>query len=246
MSLDTSKLKNVCVRSDKTTAGCPACVEAGHDQKGEHLVINADGSFGCVVYPGDSAEAKAHRKRIFALCGDREIKPLVVRRSDLGRLGRVNQSHSAGEPLKTGLLGRLGRVFRTHLEADQIHGDREDRKAKKLNDCERGVPSVPNVSAVEPHKPHTERERAHKWRLLSSLRLPFVMVFSEALGEMIFFCENEPTKTARVEAGASEWSVYTRAELQILVAQNRVAPLSDDELRKVHQIKRTFGARIAE
>ena len=66
-------------RGGKIIARCPACAEAGHDQKGEHLVINADGRFGCVVYPGDSADAKEHRKRIFALCGDREIKPLVVR-----------------------------------------------------------------------------------------------------------------------------------------------------------------------
>jgi hypothetical protein len=39
------------------------------------------------------------------------------------------------------------------------------------------------------------------------------------------------------------WSIYIRAELQILVAQNRVAPLTQAELRKVHEIKRTFGAR---
>jgi len=246
VSLDISKLEQVRTNAAKTTARCPVCAEAGHDQSGEHLVINSDGSFGCVVYPGDSTEAKAHRKRIFALSGDRQIKPLHVRRSDLGRLGRVDQSHSAGEPLKTGRLGRLGRVFQTHLEAEQIHGDREDRKAKKLNDCERGVPGVPNMSAVEPHKPHTERERAHKWHLLSSLQLPFVMVFSEALGETIFFCQDEATKEALIEAGASEWSIYTKAELRILVAQNRIKPLTQAELRKVHDIKRTFGARIAE
>ena len=35
-------------------------------------------------------------------------------------------------------------------------------------------------------------------------------------------------------------------ELRILVAQNRVAPLTDAELRKLPDIKRTFGARIAE
>jgi hypothetical protein len=101
------------------------------------------------------------------------------------------------------------------------------------------------MSAVEPHKPHTERERAHKWHLLSSLQLPFVMVFSEALGETIFFCEDEHTKSALVEAGAEPWSIYTRDELQVLVAQNRVAPLSQDDLKKVHALKRTFGARIA-
>jgi hypothetical protein len=86
----------------------------------------------------------------------------------------------------------------------------------------------------------------HKWLLLDLLRLPFVMVFSQALGETIFFCQDEDTKSSLIEAGAEPWSVYTRDELQILVAQNRVAPLSDDELRKVHDIKGTFGARIVE
>jgi hypothetical protein len=246
MSLDISKLEHVHAHGGKTTARCPACAEGGHDQSGEHLVINADGSFGCVVYPGDSTEAKAHRKRIFALCGDLEIRPLLVHPADLGRLGRVNQSQLSDQPLKTGLLGRLGRLFQTHLEAEQMHGDREDRKAKKLNDCERGVPGVPNMSAGEPHKPHTERERAHKSHLLPLLQLPFVMVFSEALGETIFFCQDENTKEALVEAGAQLWSVYTRDELRILVAQNRLEPLTQAELRKIHDIKRTFGARIAE
>lgn len=116
MSLDISKLENIRKRGRKITARCPACAEAGHDQKGEHLFINADGPFGCVVYPGDLADAKAHRKRIFAMCGDCEIKPLSVHAPGLGRLGRVNQSHSAGRPLKNGLLGRLGRVFETSTD----------------------------------------------------------------------------------------------------------------------------------
>jgi hypothetical protein len=116
MSLDVSRLKNVRMHRDKTIAGCPACAEAGHDQKGEHLLINRNGSFACVVYAGDSADAKAHRKRIFTLCGIREIAPLVVRPVPgvLGRLGRVAENHSAGAPMKTGLLGRLGRMFQTH------------------------------------------------------------------------------------------------------------------------------------
>lgn len=126
MSLNTSKLEKVCIRGDKTTARCPACAEAGHDQKGEHLLINGDGSFGCVLYAGDSSDAKEHRKRIFALCGGREIRPLTVRPAALGRLGRVNKYHSAGASLKTGLLGRLGRVFETHVEREREPTYRKD------------------------------------------------------------------------------------------------------------------------
>ena len=88
--------------------------------------------------------------------------------------------------------------------------------------------------------------KAHKWTLLPLLGLPFVMVFSQALGETVFFCQDEDTKEALVEAGAEPWSVYTRDELRTLVAQNRIKPLTQAELRKVHDIKRTFGARIVE
>src|SRR5262245_60579354 len=90
-----------------------------------------------------------------------------------------------------------------------------------------------------------ERLRAFKYQLLALLQLPFVMVYSEALGEAIFFAEDKDTKAALVEAGAEPWSVYTRDELQILTAQNRLKPLTQAELRKVHQIKRIFGVKIA-
>src|SRR5215470_7366854 len=80
----------------------------------------------------------------------------------------------------------------------------------------------------------------HKWLLLDLLRLPFVMVFSQALGETIFFCQDEDTKEALVEAGAEPWSIYTKAELRILVGQNRVAPLNVEELRTLHEAKRQF------
>jgi hypothetical protein len=70
------------------------------------------------------------------------------------------------------------------------------------------------------------------------------MVYSHAVGATIFFCENGVTKSALVEAGAEPWSIYTRAELQTLCEQNRVAPLTAAELRKVHEIKRRFHGRI--
>ncbi len=90
-----------------------------------------------------------------------------------------------------------------------------------------------------------EALKAHKPALLALLRLPFVMVYSKTLEETVFFCEDDHTRGALVEAGADEWNIYTRAELRILCEQNRVAPLSADELLKVHEIKRTFHGRIA-
>ena len=56
--------------------------------------------------------------------------------------------------------------------------------------------------------------RDHKAQLLALLRLPLLMVHSESLGETIFFCADEDTKAALVQAGAEEWSIYTRAELR--------------------------------
>jgi hypothetical protein len=87
--------------------------------------------------------------------------------------------------------------------------------------------------------------KSHKPALLALLRLPFVMVLSETLGETIFFCDDEDTKAALLEVGASEWIIYTRDELRTLSEQNRIAPFSDAELRKLHEIRKTFHGRIA-
>jgi hypothetical protein len=53
--------------------------------------------------------------------------------------------------------------------------------------------------------------REHKPWLLVLLRQPFVMVYSKALEEIVFFCEDEDTRTMLVEAGAEPFSIYTRA-----------------------------------
>jgi hypothetical protein len=86
--------------------------------------------------------------------------------------------------------------------------------------------------------------KAHKWHLLSMLTWPFVMVYSQALGETIFFCEDEDTRGALIEAGASEWSIYTKHELRLLVAQNRAKPFLPEELCKLYEIRKTFHGRI--
>jgi len=92
-----------------------------------------------------------------------------------------------------------------------------------------------------------EKLSAHKSQLLALLRtkgVTWIEVFSERLGETLFFCDDENVRAALVEAGASEWSIYTRAELCQLVQQNRIAPLSSTELCKLHEIKRTFQGRL--
>jgi hypothetical protein len=90
-----------------------------------------------------------------------------------------------------------------------------------------------------------ETLRQNKSPLLHLLRLPFAMAHSESLGQTIFFCEDEKTKAALVNAGADEWSIYTKDELRVLVAQNRARPFIPDELLDLHKVKRTFNGRIA-
>ena len=86
--------------------------------------------------------------------------------------------------------------------------------------------------------------RSFKPHLLELLALHFVIVDSKTVGEILFFCADEPTKAALQDAGAEEWAIYTRDELKILVEQNRIKPFSAEELRKVHEIKHAFNARI--
>jgi hypothetical protein len=73
----------------------------------------------------------------------------------------------------------------------------------------------------------------------------FVQVFSESLGEMLFFARDKDARATLIQAGAEPFAIYTKDELRVLVEQNRVAPLSIQELRRVHEIKRTFSGRIS-
>ena len=67
MKLDQSKLENVKIKGDRTTARCPACAEFNSDSTGNHLSINSEGKFGCVANQG--SDGTGHRKRIFELVG---------------------------------------------------------------------------------------------------------------------------------------------------------------------------------
>jgi hypothetical protein len=98
MSLDLNKLEKVRrLGNGSVQARCPACAEAGQDRSGEHLRIQPDGRFGCCVYPQD----RLHRKRIFVLAGDSQLRIIKV---------RVQRSKNPAA-IKDSVLGRLGRVF---------------------------------------------------------------------------------------------------------------------------------------
>ena len=67
MSLDITKLEKVKERGGKVTARCPACAEGGNDTTGNHLSIDAEGRFACIMFPGN--EGKEHRSRIAQIAG---------------------------------------------------------------------------------------------------------------------------------------------------------------------------------
>jgi hypothetical protein len=68
MKIDLTKLNHLRDKGSEQIAQCPACAATGHDSTGEHLIIYADGKYGCVAHPKD----KAHRKEIFRLVGTRD------------------------------------------------------------------------------------------------------------------------------------------------------------------------------
>jgi hypothetical protein len=111
------------------------------------------------------------------------------------------------------------------------------------------APDTLNIEASRPWpKEFADVLKLHKSKLIALLRLPFVMVRSSTLGdEPLFFCADESTKNLlMLLTGAEPWSIYTKAELKILVEQNRVAPLSLEELARLHALKKTFRATIRE
>ena len=71
--LNVDRLAKVRHANGKTIAQCPACREAGNDDKGDHLFIAPDGRFGCVMFPGTDGDQ--HRKRIYELAGNRDQRP---------------------------------------------------------------------------------------------------------------------------------------------------------------------------
>ena len=120
MSLNVSKLELVRkLDGGIVQARCPACAEGGHDHTGNHLRIYPDGKFGCCVHPKDGE----HRKRIFALAGDRKTGTFSPR-----------LRHSAGsvavQSVKAALTAFQPRTIRT-----------------PETESENGVPAVPRLLA---------------------------------------------------------------------------------------------------
>ncbi len=138
MGLKVNKLENVEYRGSQIIARCPACAEQGRDNKGDHLSIDDEGRFGCVVYPGKIGAD--HRKRIFALVGviDGNGKSCSQPQNKMINVKKVNLNH--GTVIKTDILGRLGRVNQTYAGMEK----KDIKDGIYVKEFEKGVPSVPN------------------------------------------------------------------------------------------------------
>ena len=89
--IDTEKLQNVKpLDGGAIRAACPACRAAGSDKTGDHLLIQADGKFGCATHPDD----REHRKEIFKLAGTR-LTPVPATNGHAKRNGSPAKPNAA-------------------------------------------------------------------------------------------------------------------------------------------------------
>jgi hypothetical protein len=109
MSIDMSKLENVKNKGNRTVARCPACAESGQDKKGNHLIINSDGKFACVMFPGSSGDE--HRKRIFRLTGIIDSPKNIISVKEASQVSRNNP-----DVIINDVLGRIGHHFLSHYK----------------------------------------------------------------------------------------------------------------------------------
>src|SRR5690242_16702294 len=99
MSLNLSRLSKAReLAGGILQAQCPACAEQGSDKTGEHLRVFPDGRFGCCVHPQD----REHRKRIFALVGDKTPRTFTV------RVGNSQATTSPARSIRESLLSSAG------------------------------------------------------------------------------------------------------------------------------------------
>lgn len=141
MGLDLSRLEKVKHRGSSVIARCPACAESGGDHKGEHLLINDAGQFGCVLFPGQSGQQ--HRQRIFELVGIKET---------LGKVFEIRKPPplaSRAMVIQKDILGHLGRIQSTHARKifkNCLNENEHRTQEEPLNT----VPSVPEQDDIGP------------------------------------------------------------------------------------------------
>jgi hypothetical protein len=127
MSIDMSKLENVKNKGNRTVARCPACAESGQDKKGNHLIINSDGKFACVMFPGSSGDE--HRKRIFRLTGIIDSPKNIISVKEASQA-----SQNKPDVMINDVLGRIGHHFLSHYKkSDESKTDKMVKLYEGIN-----------------------------------------------------------------------------------------------------------------
>jgi len=161
MRLDLAKLENVVNHGKKTTARCPACAENGMDRKGDHLCIQSDGRFGCVMHQGESG--RDHRRRIFALAGAKEKMNMEF------KIHPPSPSSGAGlTVLLEDVLGRLGRLELSHARNALKKATIENAKKNFQNT----IPSVPKPTPSLPCQAFDIRDLIRKRENIGGMEIP--------------------------------------------------------------------------
>lgn len=181
MSLEVKKLELVReLVNGVVQARCPACAEAGGDTKGEHLRIYPDGRYGCCVHPKDGQ----HRKRIFALAGEREPRSFTVRvaatskpaeparsvRNDLAGALRTLRTGNSESVSTDGRSNDDFRTLRTPISNPRAYAREESDDAYMYKDCEKGVL---NVLEPEADAGNAARGRLPLFTADGTLSIPF-------------------------------------------------------------------------
>jgi hypothetical protein len=136
-------------------AQCPACAENGRDKKGQHLRVYPDGRFGCCVYPKDGV----HRKRIFALVGERSkllFLPSLTFTVRVASKAAVETGRSVRESLVQMEIGLAGQATGRFPDIGTLGTANSNPRAyareealniiESLKDSETGVPGVPAIT----------------------------------------------------------------------------------------------------
>jgi|TARA_B100002003_G_scaffold220220_1_gene222421 hypothetical protein len=139
MSLKLKSIENIKYQGSRTIARCPACAEQGHDNKGNHLSIDEQGRYSCVMHLGEAG--KEHRKRIYELIGIKNGKEKSPSMS-YNKVIKVKEvTRNTGNVIKRDILGHLGRVSQTLKK----HNKNDIKERIYERDFEKGVPNVPNI-----------------------------------------------------------------------------------------------------
>lgn len=140
MGLNFDKLERLKRRGSNTIARCPACAEAGSDRKGEHLFINNNGQFGCVLYPGQ--DGQQHRQRIFELAGlSAEQTIRKPKHKYFGIKSPTSFEQTEQKVIQKDILGQLGHIKSTHARKNL----KNIYKDNAQEDCPNTDPSVPTM-----------------------------------------------------------------------------------------------------